>query len=60
MSLEGLTVVYDGANGAASAVGPEVFEKLGAKVIAINVDPDGVNINETPVPLIWKASRPLL
>ena len=46
VSLEGLTIVYDGANGAASAVGPEVFEKLGAKVIAINVDPDGVNINE--------------
>ncbi|WP_298704899.1 phosphoglucosamine mutase [uncultured Veillonella sp.] len=46
VSLEGLTVVYDGANGAASAVGPEVLQGLGAKVIAINVTPDGVNINE--------------
>lgn len=46
VSLEGLTVVYDGANGAASSVGPEVLQGLGAKVIAINVTPDGVNINE--------------
>lgn len=46
VSLEGLRVVYDGANGAASMVGPEVLRGLGAEVIAINVDPDGVNINE--------------
>lgn len=46
VSLEGLTVVYDGANGAAANVGPEVLQGLGAKVIAINVTPDGVNINE--------------
>lgn len=45
-SLEGLTIVYDGANGAASAVGPEVLRALGVNVIPINVDPDGVNINE--------------
>lgn len=45
-SLEGLTIVYDGANGAASAVGPEVLAGLGANVININIAPNGVNINE--------------
>lgn len=45
-SLEGLTIVYDGANGAASVVGPEVLRTLGVNVIPINVDPDGININE--------------
>ena len=44
-SLEGLTIVYDGANGAASSVGPEILSGLGAKVININIAPDGVNIN---------------
>lgn len=44
-SLEGLTIVYDGANGAASSVGPEILSGLGAKVININVNPDGLNIN---------------
>ena len=44
--LEGLTVVLDCANGAASAVSPEVFADLGAKIIVIGADPDGLNINE--------------
>ena len=44
-SLEGMTIVYDGANGAASSVGPEILAGLGAKVININVNPDGLNIN---------------
>ena len=44
-SLEGLTIVYDGANGAASAIGPDILTGLGANVIAINIDPDGSNIN---------------
>jgi phosphoglucosamine mutase len=43
--LEGLTVVLDCANGAAYEVGPTVFEQLGAKVIAIHAEPDGLNIN---------------
>ena len=34
-----------GANGAASSVGPEILAGLGAKVININVNPDGLNIN---------------
>jgi phosphoglucosamine mutase len=43
--LDGLTVVLDCANGAAYDVGPRVFEQLGAKVIAIHAEPDGLNIN---------------
>jgi len=45
LTLDGLTIVVDGAHGAAYRVGPEVLEELGAKVIAIGVDPDGENIN---------------
>ncbi|MET0928890.1 MAG: phosphoglucosamine mutase [Aeromicrobium sp.] len=44
--LDGLTVVLDCANGAAFQVGPRVFEQLGAKVLAIHAEPDGLNINE--------------
>ena len=45
-SLEGLKVVYDGAHGAASYVGPMILRQLGAEVIAINVEPNGTNIND--------------
>jgi phosphoglucosamine mutase len=44
--LEGLTVVVDCANGAASAVSPEAMRRAGAHVIAIHASPDGLNINE--------------
>jgi phosphoglucosamine mutase len=44
-SLDGLRIVVDCANGAASGIAPAVFEKLGATVIAIGDDPDGCNIN---------------
>ena len=44
-SLEGLTVVVDGANGSASLVGPEAFRRAGAQVISIHCEPDGLNIN---------------
>jgi len=43
--LTGLKVVLDCANGAAYKVAPEVFRELGAEVIAMNVTPDGENIN---------------
>jgi phosphoglucosamine mutase len=43
--FEGLHVVLDCANGAASSIAPTVFEKLGAKVTVLNAQPDGVNIN---------------
>ncbi|AQA23471.1 phosphoglucosamine mutase [Rhodococcus sp. MTM3W5.2] len=44
--VDGLTVVVDCANGAASAVGPEAYRAAGARVIAIHADPDGLNIND--------------
>jgi phosphoglucosamine mutase len=43
--LDDLTVVLDCANGAAFQVGPEVFDRLGATVVAIHAEPDGHNIN---------------
>ncbi len=46
-SLEGLTVVLDGANGAACRVAPAVFRRLGANVIASNCFDDGMRINES-------------
>ena len=45
LTLDGLTVVVDCANGAAYHVAPAVFEELGAKVIPLGVEPDGTNIN---------------
>src|SRR3954452_11032220 len=45
-SLNGLKVVVDCANGAASEVGPTAYEEAGAEVIAIHTAPDGLNINE--------------
>jgi phosphoglucosamine mutase len=45
LTFDGLKVVVDCANGAAYRAGPEVFEELGAEVIAIGVQPDGRNIN---------------
>lgn len=44
--LTGLKVVYDGAHGAASYVGPKILRQLGAEVVAINVTPNGTNIND--------------
>jgi phosphoglucosamine mutase len=46
LSLEGLRVVVDCANGAAYRVVPEALWELGAEVIPIGVDPDGFNINK--------------
>lgn len=44
--LTGLKVVLDCANGAAYHVGPAAFRRLGAEVVAIHDEPDGLNINE--------------
>ncbi|MEV6490091.1 phosphoglucosamine mutase [Actinoplanes sp. NPDC051633] len=44
--LDGIKVVVDCANGAASEVGPTAYEEAGAEVIAIHADPDGLNIND--------------
>jgi phosphoglucosamine mutase len=45
LTLEGLTLVVDCANGAGYRVAPEVLEELGATVIKLGVEPDGKNIN---------------
>ncbi len=45
MSLDGLRVVVDCANGAAYKVAPEALWELGAEVFPIGVEPDGFNIN---------------
>ncbi len=44
--LSGITAVIDCANGAAYELGPQLWERMGAKVIAINNQPNGVNIND--------------
>lgn len=45
LTLDGLRIALDCANGAAYRVAPTVFEELGAEVIPIGVEPDGENIN---------------
>ena len=44
-NLRGLRIVIDCANGAGYKAGPELFKSLGAKVIAIGIKPNGLNIN---------------
>lgn len=44
--LDGLKVVVDCANGAASQVAPDLYRRAGAQVIALHADPDGLNINQ--------------
>jgi len=45
VSFEGMRIVVDCANGAAYKVAPEALWELGAEVIKIGVEPNGVNIN---------------
>lgn len=45
LTLKGLKIVVDGANGAAYQIAPAVFHELGAEVIRIGCSPDGLNIN---------------
>lgn len=46
MTLQGMRIVLDTANGAAYMVGPTVLEELGAEVIVLHNKPNGFNINE--------------
>ncbi|WP_085163679.1 phosphoglucosamine mutase [Gilliamella bombi] len=46
LSLSGLKIVVDCANGATYHIAPKVLRELGAQVIKIGCEPDGVNINE--------------
>ena len=45
LSLDGLRIVVDCANGAAYSVAPAALWELGAEVVSIGVEPDGFNIN---------------
>lgn len=46
LTLQGMRVVIDAANGAGYKVAPTVFNELGADVVVINDEPNGSNINE--------------
>jgi phosphoglucosamine mutase len=46
LTLEGMKIVVDCANGAAYKVAPQVLWELGAEVVKIGVEPNGVNIND--------------
>lgn len=46
LSLQGMRIVLDTANGAGYIVGPTVLEELGAEVITLHNEPNGSNINE--------------
>jgi phosphoglucosamine mutase len=46
LDLRGLKIVIDSANGAAYHIAPHVFHELGAEVIAIGSQPNGLNIND--------------
>ena len=43
--IDGFRIAMDCANGAAYALAPELLKRLGAEVIAVNCEPDGMNIN---------------
>jgi phosphoglucosamine mutase len=45
-SLKGIKIVLDCANGAGYKAGPKLFKSLGAKVISIGTNPNGLNINQ--------------
>jgi phosphoglucosamine mutase len=46
LTLDGMKIALDCANGAAYYVAPSVFEELGADVTTVGVEPDGFNINQ--------------
>ncbi|MEI8325717.1 MAG: phosphoglucosamine mutase, partial [Betaproteobacteria bacterium] len=45
LTLKGLKIAVDAANGAAYHIAPKVFHELGAEVVSIGCSPDGLNIN---------------
>jgi phosphoglucosamine mutase len=46
LTLKGMRIAVDGANGAAYHIAPKVFHELGAEVFCIGCAPDGLNIND--------------
>lgn len=45
LTLEGLKIVLDCSNGAAYKAAPEIFKRLGADLVALNIENNGININ---------------
>ncbi len=45
LKLEGMKIIVDCANGAASLIAPEVFSRMGLEVVTIHASPNGLNIN---------------
>ena len=56
-SFKGKKVGLDCANGASWNIAKSVFDALGAKTYVINAEPNGLNINKTPVPPTLKCCR---
>lgn len=46
LRLDGMKIVVDAANGAAYHIAREVFDELGASVVSVGADPNGLNINK--------------
>ncbi len=46
LSFDGMKIVVDCANGATYSIAPAVFRELGAEVVELGVNPDGININD--------------
>lgn len=46
LTMKGMTVVLDCANGATHAVAPKLFQEMGAEVVSLFSSPDGININD--------------
>lgn len=46
VDLKGIKVAMDCGHGALSTIGPETIKRLGGEVVAINTDPNGMNIND--------------
>ena len=46
LRLDGMKIVVDSANGAAYQVARQVFDELGAQVVSVGADPNGMNINK--------------
>ena len=51
-NLKGIKIVLDCANGACYKAAPQLLKDLGAKVISVGINPNGLNINENVVQLI--------
>ncbi len=60
LTLDGLKIVLDCANGATYKVAPAVFEELGADVVKMGVEPNGININDRCGALYPEAMKELV